>query len=83
MATSPIYTTGDGTHKQYARRDDGLWFSRVKRQNAPGWSAWGIVGMMTPIGLYKDQHAGTARLPARKIGGSDAKVTQKMWYDAE
>ena len=75
MSTTPIYMTGDGL-RQYARRDDGVWFYRDRRTNAPGWSAWRVHGRNHPDGLYRDPHDSMARLPASRR----VVTLGKPWY---
>lgn len=66
MNRVPIYTTGNGHHKQYARRDDGTWFYRVNRLPGSGWNwtKWKISADQKPLGLYVSKRAGSAILPS-------------------
>lgn len=83
MSTTSIYVTGDGL-QQYARRDDGVWFVRVRRVNAPGWAAWRVHGRNNPNGLYRDPHASMARLPARRNNwNSNTQSARTPWYLAD
>lgn len=59
---NPIYTVGDGTRTQLAKRADGVWFIRVKWRGV--WGRW----ESQPANLYEfsryiDKRAGSARLP--------------------
>jgi len=67
----PIFTTGDGRQRQYARREDGLLFYRIKRVEAPGWSAWHIATDQHPTGLWLNRSAGNARLPSEVLNAKD------------
>ncbi len=63
----PIYTVGDGTRTQMARRSDGVWFKRVKDLHGH-WMAWDECRMCPyPFGKYIDRKAGNARLPNAAI----------------
>jgi len=64
---SPIYTTGDGRDKQYARREDGVWFCRQYRPEIPGWGKWLISTNQHPIGLYRAARFGNAKLPTSEL----------------
>lgn len=69
-----IYTTGDGNQRQYARRDDGVWFVRDKRTDAPGWQKWRVFGRSVPIGLWKTGQ--NARIPKIK----NTRPHDLAWY---
>lgn len=64
--TCPIYTTGNGRNRQYARREDGVWFNRDFRPEIPGWGKWLISANQHPIGLYKAARFGNAKLPEQE-----------------
>ena len=40
MSKVPVFNLGDPVRKQCARRDDGVWFIRRKRDDAPGYGRW-------------------------------------------
>jgi len=68
--SEPIFNLGNPVSKQCAMRDDGVWFIRRKRHNAPGWSGWELAPFNSrpEYAWYSGQHA---RLPQWKVSGSD------------
>jgi hypothetical protein len=78
MSKTPIFNIGNPAHAQCAQRDDGMWFARIRRHDAPGFTAWKIASFITrpPYSWYDGHHA---RLP--KCNDSKQSVHESGVYD--
>lgn len=62
MSKAPVFNMGTPARKQCAQRDDGVWFVRHRRPDAPGFTAWKLAPFTQrpPYSWYDGHHA---RLP--------------------